>query len=144
MATLFKFSEAASLALHAMVLIAVKDGEVVKAREMSAAFKASDAHMSKVCQRLTRSGLLQAHRGVTGGFTLSRGASRIRLYEIYEAIEGKVVLSPCLFRNRSCGGKPKHDCVFGKRIMSYEEDFLRYLKQTKLSTVAATSDLGAL
>lgn len=41
MATLFKISEAASLALHAMVLIAVKDGEVVKAREMSAAFKAS-------------------------------------------------------------------------------------------------------
>ena len=77
MATLFKFSEAASLALHAMVLIAVKDGEVVKAREMSAAFKASGAHMSKVCQRLTRSGLLSAHRGVTGGFTLAR-ASTIR------------------------------------------------------------------
>lgn len=101
--------------------------------------------MSKVCQRLTRSGLLSAHRGVTGGFTLARAASRIRLYEIYgPAMEGKVVLSPCLFRNRSCGGKPKHDCVFGKRIMSYEEDFLRYLKQTKLSVVAATSDLGAL
>ncbi|MCC6652856.1 MAG: Rrf2 family transcriptional regulator [Candidatus Eisenbacteria bacterium] len=144
MATLFKFSEAASLALHAMVLIAVRKGEVVKAREMSAAFRASGAHMSKVCQRLTRSGLLVAHRGVTGGFTLSRSAGRIRLYEVYEAIEGRVELFPCLFRKRHCAGKSKHDCVFGKRIMGYEKDFLRYLKTTTIARVAATSDLGGL
>lgn len=141
MATLFKFSEAASLALHAMVLVAAHDGEVIKARELAAAFRASDAHMSKVCQRLTRAGLLRARRGVAGGVLLARGAGRIRLLEIYQAIEGPVKLSPCLFRDRQCRSHRKHDCVFGKRIMSYESDFLGYLQKTTLSAVAKTTDL---
>ncbi len=141
MATLFKFSEAASLALHAMVLVAAHEGEVVKSRELAAAFHASDAHMSKVCQRLTRAGLLRARRGVSGGVTLARGAGRIRLIEVYSAIEGPVKLSPCLFRNRECRDHRKHECVFGKRIMSYERDFLDYLKRTTLAVVAATTDL---
>ena len=141
MATLFRFSEAAALALHAMVYVGCRGGEVVKAREMSAAFKASDAHMSKVCQRLTRTGLLEAHRGVHGGFTLGKSANRIRLLEIYSAIEGPVTLTSCLFQDRSCRETPKHDCLFGKEIMRLEEEFLRYLKTTPLSAVAAVSDL---
>jgi Rrf2 family protein len=143
MATLFRFSEAASLALHAMVYVACREGEVVKAREMSGVFRASSAHMSKVCQRLVRGGLLQAHRGVHGGFTLGRSAKRIRLLEIYAAIEGPVVLTSCLFRDRNCRGTPKHDCVLGKEILRLEEQFLRYLKTTRLATLADASDLAA-
>ena len=141
MATLFRSSEAAALALHAMVYVACRNGEVVKAREMSAAFRASDAHMSKVCQRLTRGGLLQAHRGVHGGFTLGLDARRIRLLEIYSAIEGSVTLTACLFQDRSCREAPRHDCLFGKQIMRLEEEFLRYLRTTSLESVAAVSDL---
>jgi Rrf2 family transcriptional regulator, nitric oxide-sensitive transcriptional repressor len=142
MATLFRFSEAAALALHAMVYVACRNGEVVKAREMSAAFRASDAHMSKVCQRLTRKGLLEPHRGVHGGFTLGKSARKIRLIEIYSAIEGPVALTSCLFSNRSCRDTPKHDCIFGKEIMRLEDEFLRYLKTTSLAAVAVVSDLG--
>lgn len=141
MATLFRFSEAAALALHAMVYVACRDGDVVKAREMSAAFRASDAHMSKVCQRLTRAGLLEAHRGVHGGFSLGKGARSIRLIDVYSAIEGPVVLTSCLFQDRSCRETPKHDCLFGKEILRLEEEFLRYLKTTRLESVAAVSDL---
>jgi Rrf2 family protein len=144
MPTMFRFSEAAALALHAMVYVACHEGEVVKVREMSAAFRASDAHMSKVCQRLTRCGMLMAHRGVHGGFTLGRSARRIRLMEIYVAIEGPVELSPCLFRNRNCRERPKHDCVIGKKIMGLEEEFVNYLRTTQLASVAAVSDLRKL
>lgn len=141
MATMFHFSEAASLALHAMVYVACQDGDVVKVREMAAAFRASDAHMGKVCQRLTRCGLLMAHRGVYGGFTLGRSARKIRLLEVYVAIEGPVELTPCLFRNRSCREHPKHDCIFGKKIMGFEKEFMGYLKTTTLASIAAVSDL---
>lgn len=141
MATLFRFSEAAALGLHAMVYVAARKGEVVKVREMSAVFRASEAHMSKVCQRLTRHRLLTPHRGIHGGFTLGRSAGSIRLLTIYTAIEGPVNLSPCLFRDRSCREKPKHDCIFGRKIMRFEEEFLRYLRVTSLLAVANASDL---
>jgi DNA-binding IscR family transcriptional regulator len=78
---------------------------------------------------------------VHGGFTLGRSARRIRLLEIYVAIEGRVELSPCLFRNRSCSERPKHDCILGKKIMRLEEEFMQYLKITQLASVAAVSDL---
>lgn len=141
MATLFRFSEAAALGLHAMVYVAARKGEVVKVREMSAVFRASEAHMGKICQRLARRRLLTGHRGVHGGFTLARTAGRIRLLDVYAAIEGPVKLSPCLFRDRSCRQSPKHDCIFGRKILLLEKEFLRYLETTTLALVAATSDL---
>ncbi len=142
MASLFRFSEAASLALHAMVFVAARDGEVVKVREMAEVFSASNAHMMKVCQRLTRAGLLEAQRGVGGGFRLGRAAGRVRLLDVYEAIEGRVELNPCLFRGRTCRGPRRHDCIFGKRIMGLEAQFRDYLRTTSVRAVAAVSDLG--
>ena len=144
MATLFRFSEAAALALHAMVFVACRTHGPVKVREMSAAFRASDAHMSKVCQRLARHGLLTAHRGTHGGFTLGRSARRIRLLDVYAAIEGSVVLTSCLFSNRSCRDTPEHNCIFGREIKRLEEKFLDYLQSTSLQAVAAVSDFRTL
>lgn len=144
MATLFRFSEAAALALHAVVYMAVRSDEVVKAREIAETFCASNAHVMKVCQRLTRGGLMKAHRGTHGGFTLARSASRIRLLDVYAAIEGRVTLSSCLFRNRTCLRAHRHDCILGKKIMGFESEFLDYLKTTTVASLATVSDLGSL
>ncbi len=142
MATLFRFSEAAALALHAMIVVAGRDGGVVSARELARKLAASEAHMVKVCQRLTRAGLLVSHRGARGGFALARPARRIRLLEVYAAIEGPVTLNACLFRDRSCTRPPRHDCTVGERILRLEREFLRYLRSTSLATVAAGNDLA--
>jgi Rrf2 family protein len=136
-ATLLRISEAAALAFHAMgTLAAGPQDAVVSSRALSRACHASDAHMVKVCQRLNRRGLLQARRGQAGGFRLARSASRIRLFDIYVAIEGPVKLRPCLFRDHDCCGSKGHGCVYGREIRRFEEQFLQFLKKTSLASVA--------
>jgi Rrf2 family protein len=143
MATLLRFSEAAALALHAMARVAAGGSEVLSAGALARDCGASEAHMIKVCQRLARADLLIAHRGAKGGFTLGRNAGRIRLLEIYTAIEGPVVLKPCLFQNHTCTGGRAKKCVFGGMIMGFEKDVLRFLKATSLASVVARCRPGA-
>jgi Rrf2 family protein len=142
MASLLRFSEAGALALHAMARVAAGRGEVLSAGALARDCRASKTHMIKVCQRLAQGGLLTAHRGAAGGFTLGRSAGRIRLLEIYTLIEGPVVLKPCLFQNHTCVGGHDKQCVFGRMILGFERDVFRYLKQTTLSSVAAQCTIG--
>lgn len=142
MSTLLKFSEAAALALHAMARTATAGREALSARALAGEFGASEAHMIKVCQRLARAGLLVPRRGPGGGFILGRSAGRIRLLEIYTAIEGPVVLRPCLFQNHSCTGGRHRKCAFGSMILGFEKDMLRCLRATSLASVAARCSAG--
>jgi Rrf2 family protein len=142
LASLLRFSEAAALALHAVARVAAGHGEVLSAKTLAHDCRASEAHMIKVCQRLAQGGLLSAHRGAGGGFTLGKSAGQIRLLEIYTLIEGPVVLKPCLFQNHSCVGGHDKKCVFGRMILGFEKDVLRYLKKTTVSSVAAQCAIG--
>lgn len=136
MATLFRFSEAAALALHAMAYLAVADEGALNAKTLAKFCGASEAHMTKVCQRLARKGLLSARRGIHGGFAPAKPLGRIRLLDIYSAIEGPVGLKSCLFQTHRCHGHAGRPCIFGERIRGFEEEFLRYMRRTTLAALA--------
>jgi FeS assembly SUF system regulator len=66
--------------------------------------------VSKVLKALAKHGLLEAHRGVKGGFTLSRRPEDINVAEIIDAFEGPIgvtdctsVDTPCCDVERTCG-----------------------------------------
>ena len=137
MATVVRFSEAAALALHAAVYLAVlPEDEPVSAPALARICGASQAHMTKVCQRLARAGLLTARRGPLGGFLLAQNPARMKLLDVYQAIEGTVELHGCLFPNRICRGSRRGGCVFGKKVLELEKQFVRYLKVTTVAEVA--------
>ncbi len=61
---------------------------------------AHEAHLplptvSKILKILSREGLLVAHRGVKGGFSLARAAEEIPVAEIIGALEGPIALTKC-------------------------------------------------
>jgi len=87
-----RISEAASLGMHAMVLLASDRGRVLSAHEVAARLNASEAHLSKVMQRLGRAGLVQSVRGPRGGFSLARSPDAVTLLEVYEAALGEPAL----------------------------------------------------
>ena len=87
MANLLKVSEAASLALHSMVLIAEKSPKLISARAMAERLNVSEAHLSKVLQRLGRDGLVRSIRGPGGGFTLLKKPEEVTESEKKNCIE---------------------------------------------------------
>ena len=129
-------SEAYSLALHATAMVASGgEQERVTSRRIASELGVSEAHLSKVLQRLARAGILKSFRGPGGGFSLIRPAHDLTLLDIYEAVEGPLRLDDCLLGTRICGGR---SCLFDGLIAKVNGQFKDYLART---TVGAVEDV---
>ncbi|OPX32239.1 MAG: hypothetical protein B1H09_00785 [Gemmatimonadaceae bacterium 4484_173] len=120
MAHILRISEAASIAMHALILLAENMKEPVSNSRIAEAFSISANHSSKVMQRLLKSGYVNAVRGPGGGYTLAVDPATVTLLDVYITIDGKPSTSGCLF------GEEKHCslpvCLFGR--LTYEADGL--------------------
>ncbi|MDD3717679.1 MAG: Rrf2 family transcriptional regulator [Actinomycetota bacterium] len=133
MKSMLNISEAYSLALHAMSMVgAEKNGAAVTAHDIASRLGVSEAHLSKVLQRLVRARILRSSRGPGGGFSLNRPAVEITLRDIYEGVEGPLQLEDCLIGTQICGGK---SCVFDDLIHKVNSDFKNYLEHTTVERI---------
>lgn len=132
MARAWNISEAAAMALHAMVLLAGANGEPLTARLISERLTRSEAHLSKVLQRLARAGFVSSTRGPSGGFILAKAAEDIIMLDVFEAMDGPVGDSNCTQTPAICDGK---SCVFGHlaTIVNHQvRDFLGDIRLSEL------------
>jgi FeS assembly SUF system regulator len=95
--------------------------------------------VSKVLKALAKHGLLEAHRGVKGGFTLSRKPEEISVAEIIDAFEGPIGVTdctsgdaPCCDVERTCGTRDHW-----KRINRVVIDALRGITLAEMARPAA-------
>ena len=135
MATLFKLSEGANLALHAMMVLAANPERPLDTVLVAERLGASAHHLAKILQRLNRAGLLQSVRGPKGGFRLARAPESIHLLEIYEAVEGPVETRYCLFDLPRCPAKKC--CGVGEYLGRTGEEFRKLLEEQTLAAVAS-------
>ena len=134
MSNMLKISEAASLALHSTVLLAANPDELISTREIAAILHVSEAHLSKVLQRLTRAGIVRAIRGPKGGFRLAKSAHETTLLDVYESIEGTFTPSKCLFESPICEGD---SCILGGLLETVDRQVREYLTRTKLDDLTS-------
>jgi len=127
----FKFSEAASLAIHSAFLVAQGGTHPLSAREIASALNASETHLAKVLQRLGKAGLVHSTRGPKGGFVLGKPPGDITLLEVYEAIEGPLEVMSCLLGKPICGGGAK--CCLGGMLAGIGLQMRQHLAGTRLS-----------
>ncbi|MHC4598627.1 MAG: RrF2 family transcriptional regulator [Planctomycetota bacterium] len=127
---LLRISEAANLALHTAVHLAQNSDRRVSASEVAEAYGASKAHLFKVLQRLVKAGFVKATRGPKGGYRLTRKPETVSLLQIYEAVDGKIRPSHCLFTKKVCS---QEKCVMGKTLEEVNRTVTDHFSQTKLS-----------
>ena len=130
-------SEAVSLGFHGMGLLAASRKRM-SAHEMAEILGVSEAHLTKVFQRLVREGLVFSVRGPGGGFELKKPPEEISLLSVYHAIEG-------VPRNNekfcSCCTKcPFEHCIFNTVLEDSARDFMKYLSGVKLDSVFLKSE----
>ena len=123
MAKVFSLSEAASIALHGIILIAQEKGglNVIKISERT---DTSKHHVAKVMQRLVKAGYLTSQRGPSGGFVLRKNPEDINFLEIYEAIEGPIEITKCPMNKHIC---PFDKCIFNNVTSKMTLEFKTYL-----------------
>ena len=139
MADILKISDATALALHSMVHLAITPEGQSTTAEIAELFDASRHHLAKVHQRLTKLGFLQSHRGPTGGVSLAKDPAKVTLLEIYEAMEGSMLCTPCLFGKDVC---PRADCVLGSLLPGLARQVKNYFEETTLAQLAKESNWG--
>jgi Rrf2 family protein len=123
-------SEAAALAIHTAVLLASNEGRPVSTREVAEELHASEAHLSKVLQRLTKQGLVRSIRGPKGGFVLTKPGEDLNLIQVYEAIEGPLEPSACLFEREPCN---REKCLMGGLLAKVNRELRTYLSGTRVA-----------
>jgi len=134
MRTALRVSEATSLALHAMALLAQNGKRSLSCNEMASALSVSEAHLSKVLQRLGKEGYVSSTRGPKGGFRLARLPDQVSLLDIYEAVDGPVEFADCLFEKPVCADDTK--CIMGDLLESVDHQVIGYLRGTRLADLA--------
>jgi len=130
MSKLINISEAASIAIHSMVLIAQSGDTNMNVTKLAALTGASKNHIAKVMQILVKQDFVKSTRGPAGGFVLSKPASKINLLSIYESVEGKITMPECPFDNKIC---PFHKCLMNGIIHKLNDEIKDYFKSQKLS-----------
>lgn len=98
-----QLTRAADYAVRVMVHMAgIEPGDRTTRAALATSGDVPDAFLSKVLQSLTRAGLIQSHRGASGGYGLARSAQSITLLEVVEAMEGPIQLNVCVGPKGNC------------------------------------------
>ena len=131
MAKIISYSEAASIGMHGMVLVA-RSAETTNVQKIAREIGSSRHHVAKVMQRLVKEGFLESNRGPLGGFKLSMKPESLTLLEIYEAIEGEVKVLDCPHEKKVC---PFDKCILGNVVKQMTSTFRDYLSKNTLADI---------
>lgn len=107
------FSKKCELAIQAVLFLSIKEEkQLTSAFEISKKLDVPKEFVSKVLQTLTRYDIVGSKKGKSGGFYLAKQASKIRLLDIVEAIDGLDVFKKCVLGFPGCSSEapcPVHD-----------------------------------
>ncbi|MCX6272406.1 MAG: Rrf2 family transcriptional regulator [Bacteroidetes bacterium] len=129
MARIVSFSEAVSIGIHSMVLIA-RESEALNVIKIAEATGASKHHVAKVLQRLVKDNFLMSTRGPSGGFLLKKPADQITLLDVFESIDGEITIEKCPMDNSICAF---NKCLMGNLVANVTAQMRDYLGTQKLS-----------
>ena len=132
MSKIVSMSEAASIAIHGIILIA-RSPIPLNVQQIADLTGTSRHHVAKIMQRLVKEGYLGSQRGPSGGFTLIKPATGISFLNLYESIEGKIEVTRCPMDKKVC---PFDKCIIDNISNRMTLEFRDYLQNQKISDYA--------
>ena len=111
-----------------LYLSGISPTEVVSAQKIAESQRIPQRFLQKVMRPLTRTGIVCSKRGTAGGFSLSKAADEITLYDVVLAMEGSVVLNRCLNETDVCNLRVKTVCPVHQALSAVQEQFVFSLK----------------
>ena len=132
---MFRLSKKSDYALIALKHLAQHSDASVSAREMAAHYHIPAELMAKVLQRLARKGLLVSQQGTNGGYVLARDPASISIFDVVEALEGPIAITPC---ERGSDCQQIQMCSVKDPLLKVKAKVVRVLGDTSIYELAAT------
>jgi Rrf2 family protein len=127
---LINVSEGAFLAMHSLALIAKKQPDRVTVKHLAEELDASQAHLAKVFQKLSKAGYVKSVRGPSGGFILNKPAKEISFLDIYQTMEGDISLGHCPLGKDTCAFE---HCIFSSNLHKISNEIYDTYKKITLA-----------
>jgi Rrf2 family protein len=130
-----QFTKAEEYGLFGAIHLAKQPrGSIVSLAEISENQDIPDKFLAKIFQCLTRAGVVRSHRGVHGGFSLTRPPRRISVAEILSAIQENGDPVKCAINGREC--PRKSNCAVRDLILEGRKHMFNYYKKRSLQELA--------
>ena len=99
-----------AVAVHALAALAVSDGKPLRSEDLAYSANTGPVVIRGLLSRLSDAGLTRSQLGAGGGTLLAKPAKKIRLLDVYEAVEDTELFPT--HRNQPC-----KDCAVGGNIL---------------------------
>lgn len=127
-----QFTKAEEYGILGVLFLAEREGNAITPLSViSEAKKIPEKFLAKIFQSLSRTGIVRSHRGVRGGFTLSRDAADITVREVLEAIQGPYHLLKCVNDLEAC--KESDFCALRELLVIAENKLVEVLDSHTLA-----------
>lgn len=131
-----RFSQSTDMAIHGVWALASLEGRrFLLLSEIARTQKVSESYLSKVFQKLTRAGLIQAVRGKRGGYALARPPTTITVGDVVRAMEVDQLMYQCLAQTRCC--EAMEDCLLLRVFADAERQMYAVLDAVTLADLRA-------
>lgn len=100
---MLRLSKLTDYAVVIMAYLSQHPGLAINAKSIAEQTGISLPTTSKLLKRLSHKGLLQANRGIKGGYQLAYPATAITLGVLIQTLEGPIALTECSHNTRACG-----------------------------------------
>jgi Rrf2 family protein len=128
-------SATARYALRALSHLAADPERGFRGREIASETGIPANYLSKLLLTLGNAGIIQATRGIGGGYRLARKPERIRLAEIVELFDKETTDPPCLLGLRAvCSDEDP--CCAHHSWRGAKRAYLAFLHETSLADIA--------
>jgi Rrf2 family protein len=90
----------------------------------------------KILKKLEKAGLVRSYRGTNGGYALAKETGDMTLYDVVTAVDGPLLLSECLDKNRHCPmNRGKKRCSVHTEFARIQALILAGLKEKTLKEI---------
>ncbi|MFN3325236.1 MAG: SUF system Fe-S cluster assembly regulator [Bryobacteraceae bacterium] len=132
---MLKLTKKADYGLIALRHLAVNStGRSASAKEIADSYAIPLPLLSKILQKLAKSGFVQSEQGTNGGYRLARDARTISTLEVIRAIDGPIILTSCFTDHGECDQSGR--CTVREPLRKVHEGILRLLGNISISDLS--------
>lgn len=125
-------SQTAEYALRATVVLGSQADRPMTTQEIARVSQVPSGYLSKVLQSLGRAGLVEARRGLRGGYVLSRPLDQLTVFDVVQAVDPLKRIHQCPLR------LPAHAqqlCSLHQRLDNAVAMLETYFKETTIASL---------
>ncbi len=120
-------------ALRALCFIFKQKNKIVSVSDLVRELEIPRSFLRKILQVLNKQRILRSHKGIGGGFSLSKPADKIFLVDLIEVFQGPLKLNECFLKKMDCPNIKT--CNLRKKIIRIENYVIKELKSITINSL---------